>query len=99
MTVTTAQRWVLVWQDEFDGSEIDHSKWNFEFGNSGWGNNELQYYTDRRENAYVQDGFLHIQAIKEKYETADYTSARMKTQGKFSITYGKIEARAKVPVG
>ena len=78
------------WNDEFE--TIDTSKWTFEIGtgSSGWGNNEKEYYTDRSENAYVQDGILHIRANKEEYKGSGYTSARMITKGKFSFTYGMI---------
>ena len=87
------------WNDEFD--TIDTTKWTFEIGTgaSGWGNNEWQYYTGRSENAYVQDGILHIRANKEDYEGAKYTSARMITKGKFSFTYGTVEARIALPMG
>ena len=85
--------------DEFDGTAIDASKWTFETGATGWGNNEWQYYTARSENAYVQDGILHIRANKEHYESSDYTSARMITKGKFSFTYGTVEARIALPIG
>ena len=88
-----------LWNDEFDGTAIDASKWTFETGASGWGNNEWQYYTNRSENAFVQDGILHIRASKEDYEGAKYTSARMITKGKFSFTYGTIEARIALPTG
>ena len=88
------------WDDEFDDS-IDTSKWSFEIGTgaSGWGNNEWEYYTARSENAYVQDGILHIRANKESYKGASYTSARLITKGKFSFTYGTIEARIALPTG
>lgn len=86
-----------LWHDEFD--TIDTTQWSFETGASGWGNNEWQYYTARKENAYVQDGVLHIRASKEDYEGAKYTSARMITKGKFSFTYGTIEARIALPTG
>lgn len=88
-----------LWNDEFDA--IDTAKWTFEIGTgtSGWGNNEWQYYTGRSENAYVQDGILHIRANKEDFEGAKYTSARMITKGKFSFTYGTVEARIALPVG
>ena len=90
-----------LWSDEFEGSSIDTDKWTFEIGTgaSGWGNNEWEYYTDRSENAYVQDGILHIRANKESYEGASYTSARMITKGKFSFTYGTVEARIALPTG
>ena len=87
------------WNDEFD--TIDTTKWTFEIGTgaSGWGNNEWEYYTGRSENAYVQDGVLHIRANKEDFEGAKYTSARMITKGKFSFTYGTVEARIALPTG
>eukprot|EP00347_Sterkiella_histriomuscorum_P001231 403372825 len=94
-----AMRWVQVWNDEFDGGNIDGNKWHYDTGNSGWGNNELEFYTDRRQNSWVQDGFLHIQALREDYGGSQYTSARMNTAGKFSILYGKFEIRAKLPRG
>ena len=90
-----------LWSDEFEGSAIDTDKWTFEIGTgaSGWGNNEWEYYTDRSENAYIKDGVLHIRANKESYEGASYTSARMITKGKFSFTYGTVEARIALPTG
>ena len=90
-----------LWNDEFDGTAIDTSKWTFEIGtgSSGWGNNEKEFYTGRKENAYVQDGILHIRANKEDYEGSKYTSARMITKGKFTFTYGTVEARIALPVG
>ena len=87
------------WNDDFDGATIDTSKWSFETGATGWGNNEWQYYTTRPENAYIQNGILHIRANKESYEGASYTSARLITKGKFSFTYGTIEARIALPLG
>lgn len=87
------------WNDDFEGTAIDTSKWTFETGATGWGNNEWEYYTARTENAYVQDGILHIRANKESYEGASYTSARLITKGKFSFTYGTIEARIALPLG
>ena len=91
----------FLWHDEFDGDNIDTDKWTFEIGTgaSGWGNNEWEYYTDRKENAYIKDGILHIHATKEDYEGSKYTSARMITKGKFSFTYGTVEARIALPVG
>ena len=90
-----------LWNDEFDGETIDTSKWGFEIGTgaSGWGNNEWEYYTDRKENAYIKDGVLHIRAQKEDYKGSKYTSARMITKDKFSFTYGTVEARIALPVG
>jgi len=90
-----------LWNDEFDGETIDTSKWGFEIGTgaSGWGNNEWEYYTDRKENAYIKDGVLHIRAQKEDYKGSKYTSARMITKDKFSFTYGTVEARIALPTG
>lgn len=90
----------LLWADEFDGSGAPNSsKWTYDLGAGGWGNNEAEYYTDRLENAKVENGMLTITAKKESYEGASYTSARLKTQGKFSFKYGKVEVRAKLPEG
>lgn len=97
--------WRLVWSDEFEKAAIDRTKWTFDttngesVGNPGWGNNELEYYTDRPENAKTEDGKLVITARKEEYGGMPYTSARLKTKGLFSQTYGKFEIRAKAPTG
>ena len=90
-----------LWNDEFDGDEIDAGKWTYDIGtgSSGWGNNEWEYYTDRKENAYVKDGVLHIRAQKEDYKGQKYTSARMLTKGKFAFKYGTVEARIALPTG
>ena len=89
------------WNDEFDGEAIDTSKWMFEIGtgSNGWGNNEKEYYTSRKDNAYIKDGVLHICAKKEDYEGQKYTSARMITKGKFAFKYGTVEARIALPTG
>lgn len=95
--------WRLVWQDEFDGSRIDPQKWNFEVNGGGGGNNELQYYTDRPQNASVAGGVLTIQALAERYCAADgcrdYTSARLTTRNKGDWLYGRVEVRARLPGG
>ncbi len=91
--------WTLVWQDEFEGTEIDRSKWTFDVGGHGWGNNELQAYTERPENARIENGMLVIEARQEEFVRRDYTSARLKTQGLHAWTYGRIEARMKLPYG
>jgi beta-glucanase (GH16 family) len=90
----------LVWSDEFnvDGAP-DSSKWGYDLGAGGWGNNEAEYYTNRPENVIVQNGILKINAIKENYSGSSYTSARILTKDKFSFKYGKVEIRAKLPVG
>lgn len=90
----------LIWSDEFDYTGLpDPSKWNMEIGGDGWGNNELQYYTDSENNAYVDNGVLTITARKESVGGRDYTSARITTQNKFDFKYGRIEARIKLPYG
>jgi beta-glucanase (GH16 family) len=93
------QNYQLVWSDEFSGPSIDPAKWVMETGAGGWGNNELEYYTNRTSNAYIDNGMLVIKAVKENYLGSYYTSARMKTQAKASWKYGKIEARMKLPYG
>jgi len=103
----SAAEWSLVWSDEFaqpDGSAPDSTKWVYDLGAKKWGNNELQTYTDRRENCRIQGGKLIIEARKEPFTGADgirsaYTSARLKTQGKAAWTFGRLEARIKLPRG
>jgi len=100
-------QWTLVWSDEFsgpNGSAPDSTKWGYDVGGNGWGNNELEYYTNRTQNAYVEDGNLVIQARKETYTGSDgvtrnYTSARLLTAKLFSQSYGRFEARIKIPRG
>ena len=90
-------QWALVWSDEFETEQIDTSKWTYDLGNWGWGNNELQYYTERRdENARTENGSLIIEAKKNENDET-WTSARLTTRGKVAFLYGKIELRAKVP--
>ena len=99
------RNWSLVWSDEFNGaagSSPDTSKWSFDIGtgNSGWGNQELEYYTGRPENASISaDGNLVMTAKSEVYNGSQFTSARMKTKNLFTTTYGRIEARIKTPYG
>lgn len=92
----------LIWEDNFeqDGS-ISMENWSYETGrgNNGWGNGESQYYTARPENIVVEEGLLKIHARREDYQGARYTSARIKSQGLFQFTYGKVEVRAKLPSG
>ena len=100
--LATAQEipgWTLVWQDEFDGPNIDTSKWSHEVNGDGGGNNELQYYTARSQNSFIENGNLVIQALEENYLGKDYTSARMRTLNKGDWTYGRFEARMKLPYG
>ncbi len=100
-TAQSSKKWKLVWQDEFNYTGLpDSAKWSYETGNSGWGNHELEYYTARRpENARVENGMLIIEARKEDYRHAHYTSARLVTRGKAEWQYGRIEVRAKLPRG
>ena len=101
-TQTVARFTELVMQDEFDTDGApDSSIWGYERGNgtNGWGNNELQYYTDRTENVTVQNGVLLITAIKEDFDGASYTSARLTTKGLFEQKYGRFEARIRTPYG
>jgi beta-glucanase (GH16 family) len=95
IAATTA--YTLVWSDEFDGSSVNTSNWSFETGGGGWGNNEKEYY--QAANATVANGNLVITAKKQRVKANAYTSARLKTQGKREFTYGKIEARIKLPLG
>ncbi|AOW20695.1 glycoside hydrolase family 16 protein [Urechidicola croceus] len=92
----------LVWADEFevDGAP-DSSNWTYDTGtgSSGWGNNEEQYYTDRLDNSYVEDGVLKIISKAESFNSSNYTSARLKTQGLYDFTYGRVDVRAKLPSG
>jgi beta-glucanase (GH16 family) len=97
--------WNIVWSDEFNGTTINPNVWTFDLGNDcpdncNWGNNEMEYYTSRTNNAYVGGGYLHIVAQKEAYAAGySYTSARIKSQGLFSFTYGRVEWRASLPQG
>ncbi len=104
----TAGGWTLSWSDEFEGpagAAVDATRWTFDVGGGGWGNNELESYTDRPKNAHLRgDGTLVIDVLREAHVgpdgiARDYTSARLKTQGRFSQTYGRFEARLKLPRG
>jgi beta-glucanase (GH16 family) len=100
-TPLTYPGYTLVWNDEFSGKSVDLSVWNMETGNgsNGWGNNELEYYTGSPKNVFVSNGNLIIEARKETIGTFSYTSTRMTTQGKKEFKYGRIDMRAKLPVG
>ncbi len=87
----------LVWADEFAGSSVDLSKWSFQTGAGGWGNNELQYY--RPENATVSGGMLEIEARAERYRGSQYTSTRMQTINQGDFDFGRFEARIKMTTG
>lgn len=98
------QSWNLVWSDEFDGTSLDESKWEYMIGDgtsfglpSGWGNNELQWYTDN--NITIEDGKLIIVAKEQSVSGKDYTSSRIRTLDMGDWKYGKFEFRAKMPIG
>ena len=91
---------ILVWADEFDTDGAPCAdNWGYDLGAGGWGNDEVQYYTDRPENVVVENGLLKITAIAESFSGSDYTSARILSKNKFDFTFGKIEVRAKLPTG
>jgi beta-glucanase (GH16 family) len=98
-----ASAWTLTWSDEFDGpagASVDGSKWSFDVGGGGWGNNELEYYTARTDNAALDgNGNLAIVARAESYGGRNYTSARLNSGGKFFQAYGRFEARIRLPAG
>jgi len=93
--------WKLVWSDEFNSPGLpDPSKWGYDVGGHGWGNKELQNYTDRRkENARVENGVLIIEARRDGSAAQPYSSARLVTKNKSDWTYGRFEVRAKLPSG
>jgi beta-glucanase (GH16 family) len=108
ISTAVSSRWQLIWHDEFDGppgSKPDERKWTPEVGGGGWGNQELEYYTDH--NAYEDGkGHLVIEARLEYpansscwYGPCRYTSARLISKGKFALTYGRVEARMQIPSG
>lgn len=98
-TPATYPGYTLVWADEFNGNSVDAANWTFEQGAGGWGNNELQNYTSRPENAFVSAGNLIIEARAESYGGSNYTSARMITKNKKVFKFGRIDMRAKLPKG
>jgi len=107
-TPPPAAGFTLAWSDEFEGppgATIDATKWTFDVGGGGWGNQELESYTDRPRNAHLTgDGSLAIDVLRESHTGPDgiareFTSARLKTQGLFAQTYGRFEARLQVPFG
>ena len=94
--------WALVWNDEFDGPALNLEKWSYEIGGHGWGNNELQYYSDDDSTAFIQDGKLVIRAdlVPQGTGSSDnlryFSSARLRTSGKGDWCYGRIEVKAKL---
>ncbi|MDR3605953.1 MAG: glycoside hydrolase family 16 protein [Oligoflexia bacterium] len=96
------QGWNLIWSDEFNTPGApDPSKWGYDIGTgyNGWGNHELEYYTDRTENARIENGNLVIEARREIFQSSDYTSARLVSRKKVDWLYGRIEVRAQLPTG
>lgn len=101
-TASRAQTpWKLIWSDEFNGAagtQPDSKNWKYDVGKTGWGNKELETYTNAAENAHM-DGQGNLDIRVENPSPDTYTSARIKTLGLFSVQYGRIEARIKLPVG
>jgi beta-glucanase (GH16 family) len=99
--MSDSQEWKLVWSDEFNYSGLpDSTKWNYDVGGNGWGNNEKQFYMAKSpENSSVKDGLLHIAALRKDFNNSGYTSSKLTTYGKFELQYGKIEVMAKLPRG
>jgi beta-glucanase (GH16 family) len=98
----TPPEWTLTWSDEFNGpmGAIDSTRWTFDTGGNGWGNNELEFYTNRTDNAIVDgNGSLDIITRAEAYQGRNYTSARINTSGHFTQAYGRFEARIQIPFG
>ncbi len=93
--------WQPVWCDEFDEDGLPSSNhWGYDVGGHGWGNQELQYYTDANlNNAFVEDGILHIRAIKEDFQGSSYTSARLVSKYYGDFEYGRVQVKAKMPTG
>ena len=106
---TLSENWELLWSDEFNDEELDLTKWNKLNWRPGWVNNELQAYTDRDTNIFLENGHLVLQGnIEPSYSgtdyvgnnyVADYTSGRVNTDDKFSTTYGRFDIKAKLPAG
>lgn len=98
---TAGSDYKLVWSDEFNGTALNTDNWTYDLGNGGsnvgWGNNEKEYYTNRTDNVYVSDGTLKITALEQKFNKYNYTSGRIKTAGKQTFKYGRMEARIKLP--
>jgi beta-glucanase (GH16 family) len=98
-TPTSYAGYDLEWSEEFNAAKLNTDVWNYNTGGNGWGNNELQNYTNREDNTYMQNGRLVIEAKKESFGNNNYTSARLTSQGKKSFTFGRIDIRARVPIG
>lgn len=98
-TSSTYNGMTLVWSDEFDGTSLNGTNWTYELGGNGWGNSELQYYTNSSKNSFLSGGYLVLEARKEIVSSNDYTSARIISKNKQTFTYGRIDIRAKLPKG
>lgn len=101
VTVEPEIEYELVWEDDFTFNGAPSSaRWSYDLGDgNGWGNNEEQFYTDRSDNVFIENGILNIIAKRENFNGSQYTSTRMKTQDKYEFTYGKVEIRAQLPSG
>ncbi|NDV63402.1 glycoside hydrolase family 16 protein [Puniceicoccales bacterium CK1056] len=93
----TSAHSAIVWQDEFNGTEIDTETWTWDVASHGFGNGQLEYDTSRAKNSYIDNGNLVIEAFREDYFGKAFTSARLNTQGRFAFKYGTLEARIKMP--
>jgi beta-glucanase (GH16 family) len=98
-TPNTYPNYTLDWSDEFNDNALNTNVWSYNTGGNGWGNNELQNYTNRSDNTYFNNGRLVIEARKESFGSNSYTSARLSSQGKKSFTFGRIDIRARAPIG
>lgn len=96
-TLSSARAQTPLWSEEFNTPNLDPSTWTFDVGGSGFGNQELQYYTNRPQNVSIQNGSLVITGRREAYNDKQFTSARLKTHGRFAFRYGRIEGRIKIP--
>lgn len=96
-TPTSYSGWTMIWQDEFSGTSLNTSDWNYEIGGHGWGNNELQYY--QQDNTSMVQGHLVIEAREQNVGGRAYTSSRLTTQNKFDFQYGRVDIRAALPKG
>lgn len=99
MSPKTYPGYTLVWEDDFKEEKINPANWTHEIGAGGWGNEELQYYTNRTSNSFTYNGYLVIEARNEKFQGSNYTSARLISRDKKQFKYGRIDIRAKMPKG